>query len=203
MIINDSNKEQVFDGLINRIYTLEEMRLIKEQFDKNPELLKEYQFHKLVVQASNKVAKQQLKEQLIEKGVSFEERPFLVGILRNYPIAIAASVCILLTIGYLLIDSPSPTSAIAQQVEIQAQEITRKNLGLAGESDTTNLTKTILMYPDDKEQGYAFRNDTLVLYGKFDPKIIRYQYNIETQERKLLIGKETEILEYVTEKKKF
>jgi hypothetical protein len=202
MIINDSNKEQVFDGLLNRIYNLEQMKIIKTQFDKNPELLKEYQFHKLVLEASDKIEKQQLKEQLIEKGVVFEDPPILVSLWQRYPVAIAASICLLLATSLILYNNNS-SSEIAQQVEIDYQEITKSSLGLAGKSDTTNRNATILLYADDKEQGYAFRADTLVLYGKFDPKTIRYQYNLETQERKLLIGKDVKTLDYVTEKKRF
>jgi hypothetical protein len=207
MIINDSNKEEVFDGLIRRIYNLEELKAIKAQFDQNPSLLREYQLHKMVIEAAHTVEAEKLRTKLKDYKKELEKEPILRRIGRDYPYAIAASVALLImsiaALVYLFNRPDTQEVTKAQYLEIPYQEISPNKLGAAGAADTTNRSTLVLLYPDDKAQGYAFRSDTLVLYGKFDPNQLLYRYNTQTLKRTLVVGKEVKTLDYGKEMKSF
>lgn len=212
MEITQDNKERIFEGIIKRSFNLEEMKAIKSQFDRNPQLFSEFEFYRRMIYAAqlleSKEAQErvELKKRINEYQKNHKKAPIVILFFRRYSYAIAASVALLLVSAALWLyymDPDVPQQAKAQYQEIQYQEVAANNRGVAGSSDTTTANTTILLYPDDLERGYAFRQDTLVLYGKFDLKTLRYLYNLDTQKRTLFEGKKANSLEYVDKKRKF
>lgn len=201
IIIDNSNKEEVFNGLLQRKYDLDDIKSIKTQFQQDPSLAREYAFHKRVVEDAYKIETEEIRRKVVEHNREEQHTNIFTKSWRQYPYAIAAAITLLLIagIGFFYLNQPD-TQQMAQQVEIPYQEISPGGFGAAGTADTLDRSTFILQYPDVDKKAYSFRGDTLVLYGKFDFQQLKYRFNTQTQERTLFIGAEKKILEYTVEK---
>lgn len=212
MKIDDSNKEEVFYGLLRREFGVEDMRSINAQFAQDPSLARDFSFHKKMVEAAFQIetdgfrakVQEYAQEQQFEEvhSQAQQDKNIFTKFWKQYPFAIAVAVSLLLLAGisYLYLN-PQNEPLMAQQVEILYQEITPGSFGAAGATDTLDRSTVIINYPSVNNKAYSFQGDTLVLYGNFQLEHLRYRFNTQTQERTLFIDTVSHSLIFSTDKK--
>lgn len=216
MTITEQNKEEVFAGILRKSYNFQQMQEIKAQFERNPSLYADFQFYKRMVYSAQLLEVEEMRErvalkQRMEKYTHAKKAPetpfFWIVWLRKPAYRWVASLIVLFSVivGYQTFFKNKTQKA--EYISINYHEINHSGVVVNGENNSTTDTDTlksqitVIYFPSKSTQSYRFRNDTLVLYGKFEIAKLRYQFDTKTQQRILFINDQAKRLDYSYQEK--